>query len=182
MTQRDSGSKQKRSALRSPDSRRPLFLLVGGAILAVSIGGVAFISSPTPEPEPQFEFSTEKLTYRLGENVTFVLSNHGPLSFCYLNTGPWAVSRFVNGMWEPVESHAGLDVIRLLGPGSTFRGAWIAEDDPFREGWGLAEVVPGEYRMSFEGYLCRNLDDLPVDPASSLLDLFAYFELVARAS
>ena len=136
-----------------------------------------FLSLPAPEPEPQFEFSTEKLTYRLGENVTFVLRNHGPLSLFYLNTAPYAVSRFVDGAWEPVESHAGLDARRLLGPGSTIRGTWIAEDDPFRKGSGLAEVVPGEYRVSFEGYLCKNLYDVPVDPASSLFDLFAYFVL-----
>ena len=66
---------------------------------------------------------------------------------------------------------------QIVQPGESLGGNWRAEVYPYAEFDGLAEVMPGEYRIEFLGWFC---DSAEYPPSSvELVRLFAFFELVA---
>ncbi|HLA47220.1 MAG TPA: hypothetical protein VJ207_06580 [Thermoplasmata archaeon] len=79
------------------------------------------------------------------------------------------------GEWKRVEVHDDAAMLSILAPGGSLGGSWRAETDPYREGYGLAEVQPGEYRVTIGGALCDRIGDETVE----VLILHAHFVLVA---
>ena len=140
---------------RGSRSRRRHLLLLLIVIVAVVAGVSGFLIFLSPAVVPELRFYVLKDTYRLGENVESMFENRHTLSFCHGGGNPWEVYRFVNDTWERVEVHEDFAAFYLISPGESRRWTWKAENDPERAQFGLAEVVPGPYRVQVAGALAR---------------------------
>ncbi len=147
---------------------------VGALIISITVGAVLYQAPP----QADIRLETSKESYRLGEWVDVSLENHGPFVICTRNMWPWNIMRHVDDEWHGVAIIFASTAEGSIWPGETLRWGWVAENDPYLEEWGLppfAEVLPGEYRFGFDGWLCGEMAPEPIQGVT----LFAYFELAA---
>ena len=107
--------------------------------------------------------------------MEFALENRHTLSFCHGGANPWKVYRLVNDTWERAEVHEDAAAFNTVAPGESRRWTWKSENDPERAQFGLAEVVPGRYRVQVAGALCRHVSA----PDQTVVSLNATFQLTA---
>lgn len=95
-------------------------------------------------------FATERLVYDLGEEVVFTVRNTLEPSFlnasvAFTDGEPWSVYRLLEGSWQPVESHARVDVSIEIEIGDSWSWSWNASTQVGNET--LSAVEPGLYMV-----------------------------------
>ncbi len=117
------------------------------AAIAASVSAIFAAIVILPQLQDPFRnivFTTERDSYRLGEEVVFILANNGDQTFVF---PAWTVDRFVDGEWMGVECDVIFSDNRALHPGGEFRLSWLAQSvDPARCLMEPALVEPGMYR------------------------------------
>ncbi|MEE9173734.1 MAG: hypothetical protein V3U30_02015 [Thermoplasmata archaeon] len=144
---------------------------VGAILITITVGAVLY----QPPPQVDIRLVTSEESYRLGQWVDVQLENRGPFTLCTHALWPWGIARQVDDEWRGVATITMLlEWGRGIGPGGTLRWGWVAENEPYWEESGFPEVLPGEYRFGFRGWLCG---DMAPEPTQHLA-LFAHFKLV----
>ncbi len=157
------------------ERRYIVVLVVGLGVAAVLLG--AFLTSVITVPgPPAVRFYTFRESYHLGEFVSFRIENLDSSPLCYASQEPWSVERQI-GLWEwhTVESRGRTRSIHALEQGDSMAWVWFAQDSPYREQAGYAEVLPGNYRVRMSVWPCESASN----PGPEVWVIHAYFELVA---
>ncbi len=143
---------------------------VSAMVIAITVGAVLY----QPPPQADIRLVTNQESYRLGQRVDVRLENRGPFILCTPDMWPWSLARQVGDEWQGVGTITVSLAEGSIWPGQTVTYGWVAENEPFWEESGFAQVLPGQYRFGFDGWLCG--DNAP-EPRKDV-SFYAYFELV----
>ncbi len=158
--------------------RKVWVVVLAAAVVVISAGVILTITltRPVDTPPPPLEgdalrFEVMQPSYRVGENVTFVVRNYLSHRVCLTGSAPWDVQRYFEGEWRAVETHGGLTAVVTLRFGESRMWEWIAETRSYYQDLGMPPVDPGNYRVLLPIVLdCERWD--------GLVTLSTYFQLV----
>ena len=120
---------------------------------------------------PAVTLQVERISYRIGDEVGFVLHNGRNDPVMMSCASPWSVRRDIGGEWKLVEEHVCAAMVVMLEPGESRQWAWTAEtqtDHP-----NLAPVEPGRYRIDIR----VRTDCTPSGGRCDVEDLTGYFRI-----